>query len=191
VTRYQSEAHHARLRKFGRVSFHILTVACVIWGTFSAAAVFAIRYDLWPVAEPAKPETVGASEAAELQEAPTLNAANWRRVLSPPAVLAVALNAPELSEFRGDDSTSAAIEASAALIWQGRESRALWRLLLQRPGCPCPLDRVTRWDIARVLVDPLSGTILQATLQSGLSPAELSAERSGYIAHPVAPVGES
>ena len=191
MTRYQSEAHHARLRTFGRVSFRILTVACVIWGTFSAAAVFAIRYDLWPVARPAQPETAGASKTTELQVAPTLDAANWRRVLSPPAVLAVALGAPELSEFRGDDSTSAAIEASAALIWQGREQRALWRLLLQRPGCPCPLDRVTRWDIARVLVDPLSGTILQTALQSGLSPAELKVERAGYAAHPVAPVEDS
>jgi hypothetical protein len=124
------------------------------------------------------------------QVAPRLDAVNWRRVLSPAASLAVALDAPELSDFRGDDSAAAQIAAHAALIWHGGANRALWRLLLQRPGCPCPADRVTRWDIAHVLVDPLTAAILFARVETGLSPADLRAERSAYAAHPVSPGDE-
>jgi hypothetical protein len=188
VIRYRAFERRVRLRRVGRLGFRLLTVAFVAWGSFSAAAVFAIRYDLWPLAGP---EPNRADESIALRAAPLLDAANWRHVLSPDASLAAVLSAPELRGFRGDDSTASHIEARAALIWQSDANRALWRLLLQRPGCPCPADRVARWDIARVILDPLTGAVLFAHVETGLSPDALRTEQMSYAMHPVTQAGES
>jgi hypothetical protein len=126
-----------------------------------------------------------------LRAAPRLDAANWHRALPPSAAVATALSAPELRDFRGSDSAAARIAVSAALIWHTGENKALWRLLLQRPGCPCPADRVARWDVARVLMDPLTGAVFSASVTHGLSPADLHKEKAAYAARPEAQTGDS
>jgi hypothetical protein len=155
-----------------RVAWITVSTVFIAWGTFSAVAVFAVRYDLWTDGSADHDEREWAT-ASPLPAGTALNSEDWADVLSPLDIWSIVQSSAltdTVDQVTGHTSHWPVVRVN--LLWDPVSSRAVWSVHATRPGCPCPLDAASRWDHVRALVDPLSGDVLSVRRYEGLSAAE-------------------
>jgi len=165
-----------RLRQLRRWLFRFMLATSVLWGMFSAAVVFAVRYDLLPDDDP--PEAaLRPLPMDETRDWPVVSASDWRRVITPDSALIVArvkAGAVHLSV----DSTVAPGEQleRLELAWYPDRGSAAWIAHIVQPACDCPFDSAERWDYSRIVIDPLTGSPISRLLVAAITAGELEAQ---------------
>jgi hypothetical protein len=177
-----SESTFQRTRKW---AFRTLVAVSVAWGIFSAVVVFAVRYDLLPETAPAG--QVGSRGLAldEARDWPTLGESDWRNVLSPDSVMAIAQKDSALVRLLSVDGGDMPTPSVAIqLLWDPATRGAVWVAHVAAPTCNCPYERAERWNYGRLVMHANSGKLLGRYLRPSIDAGELETlARPGAARH--------
>jgi len=98
----------------------------------------------------------------------------WGTIIPPDSTLQMASRLPGVRDVFGfADALPAGLMSRVTLVWKSLDSTAGWQVDLARPNCNCPFDQVDHWDYARVVMDPVTGHLLDLVLRRALTTAEL------------------
>jgi len=167
----------SRLRRLRRWSFQILVVMSVLWGMFSAAVVFAVRYDLLP---DAGVDLGVARRPVSLDEArdwPVVRVSDWRQVIAPESALVIAESDTELRSLLSQMGQHPDLMLRQMdFHWNAEDGRGVWVAHVGRPTCECPFESADRWNYMQALIDPLTGKLFGRAMLKAITTEELQAQ---------------
>jgi len=160
-----------------RWMFRLLLGTCVLWGMFSAAVVFAVRYNLFSSEVGTPDEALRPLSLDEARDWPVLSASDWRRVIPPDSALVLAHADSTVSEPRNGNAPSAHGRLEwLDFRWAPNGGTAAWIAFIATPSCNCPFESVDRWDIAQIVINPLTGSPLGRALLPDVTGKQLDAQ---------------